>query len=407
MNRPRNDQGVSVIIGTLLLILITVTAAAALALMVSQMQKAEMTRQSQIAAVKGEDIVISGMSLVNNESLWNTTPYNNITNSQNWSSVSFNLMNLNTQDANVAGIAINNNYGLNFTFTSLSGSYSRGGCYSLGGQGGYCNASYSNPNLNSNLSFFTIPAGQSTKITIDLTGAPVPIGTGSQIDIKILTSLTNIFEQTYRLPTPVIVFNTATTNLGNNIQQDSIMLDGSQSSSVNATIVSWNWTIMDANGTVPLPGNCLDTNNLILDAGVQPFYNSKIVRLFPPTDGPFCADLTVTDSNGMVATTSQDQLIPNDTQFNPTANLIGTFNPSLTSINVTVLNVNGKPVSNADISYVLDSNQFGTLRLSSYIGVTDNTGSNSTLVSFGNGTVRVISGQLSPIVVPVANSTAY
>ena len=39
MTRPLNDQGVSVIIRTLLLILIVVTAAAALALMVSQCKK--------------------------------------------------------------------------------------------------------------------------------------------------------------------------------------------------------------------------------------------------------------------------------------------------------------------------------------------------------------------------------
>jgi len=394
MTRPQNDQGVSVIIGTLLLILITVTAAAALALMVSQMQKAEMTRQSQIAAVKGENIGISGMSLVNNENLWNTTPYK-ITNSQNWSSVSFNLMNLNTQDANVAGIAINNYYGLNFTFTSLSGSYSMGGCYLLGEQGGYCNASYSNPNLNSNLSFFTIPAGQSTKITIDLTSTPVPIGTGNQIDIKILTSLTNIFEQTYRLPTPVIVYNTEPTTLGS-IQRDSIMLDGSQSSSVNATIVSWNWTLMNAINTWPTSGNCSDVNGLSLLSGLPPYFSSKIVHFSPPVDGPFCANLTVTDSNGMVATTSQDQLIPNDTQFTPAVNLIATFNSTFNPpiINVTILDINGNPVNNAAVNYVLDVNQFGNLTLSNYIGTTNSQGMSSTNVTCGTGTVKIVSGQL-------------
>ena len=38
------DDGVSVIVGTLLLILITVTAAAGLAIMISQMQKDAMNR---------------------------------------------------------------------------------------------------------------------------------------------------------------------------------------------------------------------------------------------------------------------------------------------------------------------------------------------------------------------------
>jgi flagellin-like protein len=414
MRRLHHDQGVSVIIGTLLLILITVTAAAALGLMISQMQKTEMNRQTQIQAVKDEQIAISGVSLSNNQNLWNSTPYpHNISGSQNWSMISFNLMNLNTQNASVIGISVSSspsdvNYLYPLNFSSLSGA-SQGYCNLTSGGSG-CQ------DLNGNLlspAYLTIPAGGSIKVTMNLTGSLTGdgyanqfIGTDQQIDIKVLTSLTNIFEQTYRLPTPVIVYSTATTNLGNNLQQDSIGLDGSQSSAYNATIVGWNWTIMDANGTVPV-GNCLDVNNLTLDNGIQPFYTNKIVRLSPPTDGPFCANVTVTDSNGMVATTSQDQFIPYDAQFNPTANLIATFNPSLASINVTVLNVNGKPVSNADISYILDSNQFGTLRLSSYIGMTDNSGSNSTIVSFGNGTVKVISGQLSPIVVPVANSTSY
>jgi|GEM_PF-1002027 len=415
MARPHRDQGVSVIVGTLLLILITVTAAAALALMVSQMQKAEMTRQTQIQAVKDEQIAISGVSLNNNQNVWSNAPYpHNISGSQNWSSITFNLMNLNTQPVAVMGISVSSSpaeadYLYPVNFSSLSGA-SPGYCNLTSGGGGCWDV---NGNLLSP-AYLTIPAGNSVKITMNLTESLTGdgytdqfIGTDQQIDIKVLTSLTNIFEQTYRLPTPVIQYSTATSNLGNNIQQDSIVLDGSQSSAYNATIVGWNWTVMDASGTLPV-GNCLDVNNLTLDSGaLQPVYTSKIVRLSPPTDGPFCANLTVTDSNGMVAATSQDQFIPYDAQFNPTANLIATFNPSLSSINVTVLSVNGKPVSGADLSYVLDTNQFGTLRLSSYIGETDSTGSNSTLVTFGNGTVKVISGDLSPVVVPVANSTVY
>ena len=212
MTRPLNDKGVSVIIGTLLLILITVTAAAALALMISQMQKAEMNRQSQMTAVKDEDIVISGMSAANNAYLWNATPYN-ITNSQNWSSVSFNLMNLNTQNANVAGIAINNNYAYPINFTLLSPPSPPMGFCNLTAGGGGCQVFGSN----SYLPYLTIPAGQSIQVTLNLTSSLTgsyihPIGTSDQIDIKILTSLTNIFEQTYRVPTPVIVYNTETDN---------------------------------------------------------------------------------------------------------------------------------------------------------------------------------------------------
>ena len=105
MTRPHNDQGVSVIIGTLLLILITVTAAAALALMVSQMQKAEMTQQSHLAAVKAESVQFSSVSFQNDPTVWNQTPYN-ITNSGNWSSVTLHLVNLNTDDVDIVAIAV-------------------------------------------------------------------------------------------------------------------------------------------------------------------------------------------------------------------------------------------------------------------------------------------------------------
>jgi len=398
MTRPHNDQGVSVIIGTLLLILITVTAAAALALMVSQMQKAEMTRQSQMAAVKDEDIIISGMNLGYNQTLWNSTypnPPLNIPYSNNWSSVSFNLMNLNTQDINVAGIAINNYYAYPVSFTSLSLSSPMGSCNLTMGGGG-CQVLGSN----SYLPYLTIPAGKSIRVTLNLTSSLTDItspsiGTGNQIDVKILTSLTNIFEQSYKLPTPVIVYDTEQTTLGS-IQRDSIMLDGSQSSSVNATIVSWNWTLMNAINTWPTSGNCSDVNDLSPLSGLPPYFSSKIVHFSPPVDGPFCANLTVTDSNGMVATTSQDQLIPKDTQFTPAVNLIATFNSTFNPpiINITILDINGNPVNNAAVNYVLDVNQFGNLTLSNYIGTTNSQGMSSTNVTCGIGTVKIVSGQL-------------
>ena len=54
MTSRKDDSGVSVIVGTLLLILITVTAAAGLAVMISQMQKDAMNRQTHITAVQNE-----------------------------------------------------------------------------------------------------------------------------------------------------------------------------------------------------------------------------------------------------------------------------------------------------------------------------------------------------------------
>ena len=402
MARYLNDQGVSVIVGTLLLILITVTAAAGLAVMVSQMQKDEMNRQTHLAAVKNENIAISGVSLANNGSLWAAAP-NNISGSQNWSAISFNLMNLNTQDVSIMGIAINNYYAYPLNFSSLS--LTSGGYCNLTTSGGGC--LYLDP-AKPGSHYLTIPAGGSARVTMGLTASlnsnTAPrIGTGDQIDIKILTSLTNIFEQTYRLPTPVIVYNTETVNLANNIQQDRIVLDGSQSSAVNVTIVGWNWTIMDASGTQPTPGNCSDTDHLVLPGGISPVYSGKILHISPSTTGPFCANLTVTDSNGMVATTPQDQLIPQDAQFIPAANLIATFNDTYSPplINVTIKDVNGHPVSNAAVNYIIDINQFGNLSLSNYVGTTDGQGMSSANVSCGIGTVKVVSGQLPSSIVAV------
>ncbi|HUK92920.1 MAG TPA: hypothetical protein VLU98_02665, partial [Methanomicrobiales archaeon] len=55
------EDGVSVIIGTLMLILVVVTAAAGLALMVSSMQKDAMTRQAHIADVGAEQLTIQNI----------------------------------------------------------------------------------------------------------------------------------------------------------------------------------------------------------------------------------------------------------------------------------------------------------------------------------------------------------
>jgi len=289
-------------------------------------------------------------------------------------------------------------YPLNFS--SLSGA-SPGYCNMTLGGGG---CQYLNGDTSPSL---TIPAGGSIKVTMNLTGsltgngiAPSFIGTDQQIDIKVLTSLTNIFEQTYRLPTPVIMYSTATSNLGNNVQQDSIVLDGSQSSAYNATIVNWNWTLSNA-----VAGSCSDTGNLPPVSGFPS--GGKIIHFSPPSPGPFCANLTVTDSNGMVAT-SPYQFIPMDTAFIPATNMLAAFNSTYYAppvINVTILDINGNPVNNTAVNYILDTNQFGNLSLSSYVGTTNNLGMSSTNVTCGTGTVKVVSGQLQPITVAVsANS---
>jgi hypothetical protein len=408
MRTRTGEESVSVIVGTLLLILITVTAAAGLALMVSQMEKQEMNRQSQINAVKDEMLQISGLSLENDPTFWNQSPYN-VSSSQNWSSVSFNLMNLNTQAASVLGIAINNQYTTTLNFTSLPDSFPTGYCNFMGGNE-LCiynnTGNLFDPDVNT--TSFAIPAGQSEKVTINLASDNPPIGTSSQIDIKVITSLTNIFEKTFLPPTPLIIYNTGTTNIGT-IQRDSIILDGSQSSSENATIVSWNWTIMNATETNPA-GNCSDLNDLNT-VGVPPYFDTKIVHYSPTFSGPFCANLTVKDSNGMVATSAY-QLIPQDPQFAPPANFAAQFDPINDSITVSIKDIYGNPVNNAVVNYVFNTNPSGNLTLRNYIGETGipGTGINSTLVcgngpGNGAGTVNVVYGSFQPFSVLISNSS--
>jgi hypothetical protein len=142
-------------------------------------------------------------------------------------------------------------------------------------------------------------------------------------------------------------------------------------------------------------------------SGLPVYFSGKIVHIFPPVAGPFCANLTVTDSNGMVATTSPDQIIPADIAFTPAANLIVTFNTTYSPavINVTIRDINGNPVSNAAVNYILDINQFGNLSLSNYIGTTNSLGMSSTNVTCGTGTIKIVSGQLQSSTLAVsANS---
>ncbi len=406
MTRPHNDQGVSVIIGTLLLILITVTAAAALALMVSQMQKTEMTQQSHLAAVKAENVQFSSVSFQNDPNVWNQTPYpNNITNSGNWSSVTLHLVNLNTEDVDIVAIAVsisgssNAQYVSNITVINAT----------LNGQP--LQQTYNQSSLGTfNLD---IPGTQSREIQINFTNgfpnSPLFISTQGQVKIVIMTSLNNFFEQTYKSPNPVVQSSIATENLGE-LQRDVLVLDGSQSTSDN-TISAWSWNIEDASQTLP-QGNCNDINNFTSSIPQQ----GKIIRYNPESDGPFCVNLTVADNTGMMATSNYIS-IPKDVQFSPPANIAISYNPPQSVspaapnnpqfLTITIMNINGKPVEGAVVNYITEqSQQFGNLTLDNYVGTTDVNGVNSTNINCGIGTIKVDSGQLSPIEVAVrANNT--
>ncbi|MGM0771353.1 MAG: archaellin/type IV pilin N-terminal domain-containing protein [Halobacteriota archaeon] len=96
----RDERGVSVVFGTLLLILITIIAASGVAVMVSTTQKDIMERQAQIEAVENENLKVISIHPIGNSTHWN--------------SVNITALNLNTDDAYITGIKMNDIFALNY-----------------------------------------------------------------------------------------------------------------------------------------------------------------------------------------------------------------------------------------------------------------------------------------------------
>jgi|SRR5208337_4190414 len=323
MKTRTGEDSVSVIVGTLLLILITVTAAAGLALMVSQMQKEEMTRQSHLNAVNNELISISNVMFSSDPVAW--TAYGPVNNSQYWNNVTITLVNLNTDDVRISGIAVNNQYALNISDKSLSDT--------TGNPPQIWN--FTNP--------IDIPGTQSQKVYIDFISnstvdpfiyyrSPQQFDVTQLQDIKILTTLNNFFEKTLKPPLPLAQVQTETDNLGA-VQRDALVLDGSQATAENNnTILSWNWTIYDASFTIP-PGNWSDVVNWTNQS--QPF-TGKTVRVTSLNSTPYHrAILTVKDDLGMSATSAPISIPQGN--FNPPASL----QLAITSPTTCVSNVSG------------------------------------------------------------------
>jgi flagellin-like protein len=365
----QNDSGVSVIVGTLLLILITVTAAAGLAIMVSQMQKDEMNRQSHLAAVKSEKIEILNIGLTNNQTEWNRTPWN-IPYSTNWSSMTLTLVNLNTDDVKVIGIAINDHYITNYS-TKNDPSFLDSELINI-----------SNP-------YLSIPGTKSKKVQINfLDELPhnTRVQTDSKIQVRIMTSIYNTFEKTFKPPNPVIQMMIESEDLGT-IQRDALILDGSQSTA-DSTILSWNWTIYDLNFTTPYPGNLDDYGNWVLH---NQTFHGKTVRTSELNNTPYYrVSLTVTDALGMSATSQSPLSIPPG-QFSPPTYLnlrldkIGDTAPNVTTsyINATIKDINNQLLKNAPVTFIIKNDPNANTRcfsLNPTAVYTDDTG-NATVIA--------------------------
>jgi FlaG/FlaF family flagellin (archaellin) len=384
MAGTRNDEAVSVIVGTLLLILVTVIAAAGLAIMVSQLQKDEMDRQSHMAAVKSEQVQILAPGLANDPAAWNQTPFN-VTASQswnNWSSVSFTLSNLNTDDVNIIGIAVNDHYSRNFTaVTDIPGPV---------------RVSY---NV-SDSDYLTIPGTGSRNVRINFTddfSYPQYVSTGEQVRIKVITSLNNVFEKSMKPPGPVFLTKIETEDLGS-MQRRVLVLDGS-ASTADTAVAGWNWTIVSGAGTTPVPGSWADTTNLSVM-----YSRGKIVRVTPMDTGPFRISLSVTDDVGM-SRTSGPVDVPADPDYVPVSNVYATrFNSTVLNhdiVNVTVKDINGNPVPGITVNFAIGSNPYNNLMFGPYYNITDSSGVATTEIVAGNGTVKVICGKFPVMEVPV------
>lgn len=375
-----NDAGVSVIVGTLLLILITVVAAAGLAIMVSQMQKDEMNRQSHLAAVKSEKVEITGINLDNDRNAWNQTPLNVPVEqpNDNWSSITLTLVNLNTEDAKVLGVAINDRYSRNITTIEDTPSETRH-LYNISGN-----------------EYLTIPGTKSQKIRINFTDdftSPQYVPADSQIRVRVMTSLYNTFERNFKPPNPVFETTVETEDLGVT-QRDVIVLDGSRSTADNA-VVSWDWTVLDRHNATLVNGDYWnDAANITTASG-------KVVRLNPRTPGPFSVRLRVTDETGMSRTSGPAE-IPVNARFIPPSNLNAEFiAPPSSQVVASVRDINGNPLSGITINFMIGNNPYGNVTLDRYYNTTDSTGTTLANYTAGIGTVKILYGKLSPVEIPV------
>jgi len=369
--------------------------------MISQMQKTAANQQEHIAEVKAENVQFSTVNFQNDPNAWNQTPAPyNITNSENWSSMTLHLVNLNTDGVGIVAIAIsgtgsdniqyvNNITVFNGTTNGLPYEYEQ--------------------NLNqSALGTIGIPGGQSKEIQVNFTdpsflNSNTFIPTNAQVKIIVMTSLNNFFQQTYKPPIADFRTSIDNENLGP-FQRDVLVLDGSGSTSDN-TISNWNWTIYSGANTKPAPGNWTDTSDMIANVT-----HGKTTHFTPMDAGPFLVNLEVTDNVGMTGV-SESEVIPADQNYVPIVNpVVQTFcylngSGSVTGVFVKLKDIDGNPPlypPAQTVNFVLGSNPYNSnFVFNPYSNVTDQYGNVWTNVTSGNGTINVIYGTFPAIPVQV------
>jgi len=337
--RERDEQAVTVIVGTLMLILITVIAAAGLAVMVSQMQKEEMNRQSHQAAVKNELLKITSVH----------PTYHTATGSLEVLNVT--ILNLNTADAKVNLVGLNDRI--------FPRNFSSGGAL-----------------YNNTYAGLIIPAARQAEITLNMStnfDKNPGISRTDTLRVFVITSFYNTFERTFKPPIADFTLDIESEDLGV-AERDVIILDGSPSSD-DGSIVAWNWSIFDNGSLSHLSG--------------------KRARYVPSSAGPFDVRLTVTDDTNMQGVTA-NTTIPMSNRFFPPTNLEAGQSDNSNNIIATVTGINNAPVRNAPVTFIKLNDPYKNLSLSTYSALTDDSGQVNVTLLGGEGAIRVMSGKTSP-----------
>jgi hypothetical protein len=245
----KDESGLSVVVGTLLLILIVISSVSALALMVNDAQKKEMEQQSLRTAVESENLKILSLSL------------NDSDGDGYWNTMMITVVNLNTEESKVVGININNMNAENYTDGVK--------VYNFQNQ-------------------FPVPPAGSRQIFLNLTSnftSPHNISNNDPIRVILFTSLTNNFERVFPPPVPIIKVNVESEQIGTGFY-DVLSLDGSDSFDREGTIIDYRWQVGNGSWNQTLSGQKARMNFNLSDTY------------------PFRVILNVTDSNGMQGSTS-------------------------------------------------------------------------------------------------------
>jgi hypothetical protein len=245
----KDESGLSVVVGTLLLILIVVTSVSALALMVNEAQKKEMEQKSLRDAVESENIKILSLAL------------NDSDGDGYWNTIILNVVNLNTEESRIVGLNINEMNAANYTDGVK--------VYNFQNQ-------------------FPVPSARNRQIFLNLTSnftPPLNISRNDPIRVVLFTSLTNNFERVFLPPVPIIKVNVESEQIETEYQ-DVLSLDGSDSFDSGGTIIKYQWLV--SNGTW--------NQNL---SGQKARMNFNLSETYP-----FWINLNVTDSNGMQGSAS-------------------------------------------------------------------------------------------------------